>query len=74
VCDNIPNQKFWNDSSKDWTSVFDDATVYSMYSDTLRVIWQTIPDSKATHRITASNKELYELMLTGKWDGYSRLP
>ena len=74
VCDNIPNQKFWDDNIQDWTSVFEDATIYSTYGDAGSVIWNTIPASKVTHRITSSNKKLYELMLTGKWDGYSDLP
>lgn len=74
VCDNIPNQKFWNDSIKDWTSSFDEATVYPTYGASGNCIWNIIPEDKATHRITSSNKTLYYLMLSGKWDGYSNLP
>jgi hypothetical protein len=74
VCDNIPNQKFWNDSIQDWTTSFEDATVYETYGDSGRCIWNNIPGEKVTARITSSNKTLYYLMLSGKWDGRGNLP
>lgn len=70
VCDNIPNQKFWNESIQDWTTSFDEATVYPTYGSSAKVIWD-LPDEKVTHRVTSSNKTLYYLMLSGQWDGYS---
>jgi hypothetical protein len=69
ICDNIPNQKFWNANIADWTSKFEDATMYPTYAEATRTIWKEIPESKVIARITSSNKELYYLMLSGKWDG-----
>ena len=72
VCDNIPNQKFWNEESQDWTHNLERATVYPTYGDAGRIIW-SIPKDKISHRVTSSNKEMYELYSSGKWDGYSKL-
>lgn len=59
VSDNIPNQKFWNAETKDWTSDLDRATIYPTYSAATRATWFDIPEDKVTHRITQSPKAWY---------------
>ena len=73
VCDNIPNQKFWNAQTRDWTYKFEEATIYATYGASVQAIWD-IPEEKVTARVTSLNKDLYYLMLTKQWDGYSTLP
>lgn len=72
VCDNVPNQKFWNTFLKDWVLFLEEATVYKNYGAAMRCIWKEIPDDQVSHRITSSNKELYKRLLSGEWDGYSK--
>ena len=44
VCDNIPFQKFWNATIKDWTSNIEEATVYPTYGLVIKGIWKEIPE------------------------------
>ena len=65
VCDNIPNQKFWD--GNDWTSDLDKAKIYRRYFEAGEVIWNQVPQDKATHRITSSQIDRYkEYLKTGE--------
>lgn len=37
VCDNIPNQKFWDGT--DWTTDLDKAKIHPTYGSTIQTIW-----------------------------------
>lgn len=68
VCDNIPNQKFWNKEQKDWTSNIDEASIYAIYGDVAKAIWNDIPDEKTIgypngSYITSCNIESYKALL-----------
>lgn len=51
VCDDIPNQKFWN--GNDWTVDISESIIRYSYVDITKTIWFEIPKEKITHRITS---------------------
>ncbi len=67
VCDDIPNQKFWDAKAEDWTSDIEKATTYHKYIDVARAIWLgPIPEDKITHRVTTCPKAIYLRLLAGE--------
>jgi hypothetical protein len=64
ICDNIPNQKFWDGS--DWSSDLNQAVFPLSYEKAGWIIWKEIPEEKATHRITALPKRVYLRLLEEK--------
>lgn len=44
VCDNIPNQKFWD--GKDWTTDLEKAKIHPTYGDSARAIWYDITEEQ----------------------------
>lgn len=56
ICDNIPNQKFWN--GNDWTNEINEAKLYTRYALALKDIF-SIPENKVSHRITTCPKNTY---------------
>ena len=68
ICDNIPNQKFWNGS--DWINDIDSALMYISYGSALREMWNISRD-KCTHRVSVIPKTVYLNLLNPKEISYS---
>lgn len=76
VCDNIPNQKFWDGA--DWTTDLDKAKIHPTYGSTIQTIWfdisqeamdkaQIESEKKCPNikiRITSSPIKLYRRLLS----------
>lgn len=54
VCDNIPNQKFWD--GKNWTTDLKQAKVYPTYAETMRAIWKDVPQESLEHEDKLARK------------------
>ncbi len=63
VCNDIPNQKFWNKDTQDWTDNLDNASIDYTYGDAIGTIWKAIPNNKVIARITSCPKAIYLRLL-----------
>ncbi|MFA5750474.1 MAG: hypothetical protein WC895_04635 [Candidatus Shapirobacteria bacterium] len=65
VCDDIPNQKFWDDVKCDWTADLESSTGFQTYGKAGQKMW-SIPVDKVTHRVTTIPFGIYERLLRGE--------